>query len=119
MPNEKYFETLQLNIKELIHLIKAKSILQSELKLILVDEKYNPGIQEFYHQGGLKEYLVANLNDSEYCPKNTYSNSINSENYNMEWSIAWLNETNDPFLQKKMKQFPQGNEKMINISRRK
>ena len=78
-------------------LIKAKSILQPELKLILVDEKYNPGIQEFYHQGGLKEYLVANLNDSEYCPKSTYSNSINSENYNMEWSIAWLNETNDPF----------------------
>jgi len=97
MPNEKYFETLQLNTKELIHLIKAKSILQPELKLILVDEKYNPGIQEFYHQGGLKEYLVANLNDSEYCPKSTYSNSINSENYNMEWSIAWLNETNDPF----------------------
>ena len=97
LPNEKYFETLQLNPKELVHLIKAKSILQSGLKLIFVDEKYGLETQEFYHEGGLKEYLISNIKDFDYYPQDAYSNSIKSDNYNMEWSIVWYSEPNDPF----------------------
>ncbi|MEC9206004.1 MAG: DNA topoisomerase IV subunit B [Pseudomonadota bacterium] len=97
LPNPKYFETLQLNIKELLHLIKAKSILQSGLKLVVIDNKYGSGTQEFCHAGGLKEYLISNIDNSNCCPKDTYYNSINSDNYNIEWSITWLNNSNEPF----------------------
>jgi len=97
LPNEKYFETLDLNSKELVHLIKAKSILQAGLKLTLVDEKYGLGTQEFHHEGGLKDYLISSINCSDYSPKDTYFNSINLDNYNMEWSIVWDSEVNEPF----------------------
>ena len=39
-PNEKYFDTIDVDIKSLLSLIKAKSILQPELKLTLDDKKY-------------------------------------------------------------------------------
>ncbi len=97
MPDERYFETLQLNIKELLHLIKAKSILQPGLKLTLVDKKYGSGTQKFHHTGGMKEYLISNIDASSCCPKETYHNSISSDNYNAEWSITWLNEFTEPF----------------------
>ncbi|MED5430188.1 MAG: toprim domain-containing protein, partial [Pseudomonadota bacterium] len=97
LPNEKYFETLSLNTKELIHLVKAKSILQAGLKLILIDKKYGIGTKEFYHEGQLKDYLISSLNGSDYYPKDTYSSSINLDNYSMEWTIAWDTELNEPF----------------------
>ena len=97
LPNEKYFETLDLNSKELVHLIKAKSILQAGLKLTLVDEKYGSGTQEFHHEGGLKDYLISSINCSDYYPKDTYFNSINLDNYDMEWSIVWDSEASEPF----------------------
>ena len=97
LPNEKYFETLNLNTKELVHLVKAKSILQSGLKLTLIDEKYGLGTQDFYHEGELKDYLISSLNGSNYYPKDTYSNSISLDNYSMEWTITWDTESNEPF----------------------
>ena len=95
--NEKYFGSLSVNIKELIHLVKAKSILQPNLKMIIVDKKYGTGRQEFYHQGDLKDYLIASISPKqEYLPSESYFGSIESGNYYMEWSAIWIYESSDP-----------------------
>ena len=95
--NEKYFGSLSVNIKELIHLVKAKSILQPNLKMIIVDKKYGTGRQEFYHQGDLKDYLIASTSPKqEYLPSESYFGSIESGNYYMEWSAIWIYESSDP-----------------------
>ena len=95
--NEKYFGSLSVNIKELIHLVKAKSILQPNLKMIIVDKKYGTGRQEFYHQGDLKDYLIASTSHKqEYLPSESYFGSIESGNYYMEWSAIWIYESSDP-----------------------
>ena len=75
--DEKYFDTLDINIKDLTHLVKAKSILQPNLKLILIDEKYGMGEQEFFHDGDLKEYLInANNISGDYLPDKSYHGTI-------------------------------------------
>jgi topoisomerase-4 subunit B len=95
--NSDYFDTLDLNVKELTHLIKAKSILQSKLKLKLIDEKYNTGNQEFFHNGNLSDYIIGENNSaSEYLPKESYHGSIDTESYIMEWSALWIPESIDP-----------------------
>ena len=95
--NPEYFDSLDLNIRELTHLIKAKSILQSKLKLKLIDDKYGTGTNEFFHNGNLSDYLIG-VNDSspEYLPSGTYHGMIEGDTYVMEWSALWIPESTDP-----------------------
>ncbi len=90
-PNEKYFDTIDVDIKSLLSLIKAKSILQPELKLTLDDKKYGSGINDFYHKGTLREYIISQFNkDTNILPNETYSNSIDCGDFSMDWSCAWV-----------------------------
>ena len=90
-PNEKYFDTIDVDIKSLLSLIKAKSILQPELKLTLIDKKYGSGINDFYHKGTLREYIISQFNkDTNILPNETYSSSIDSGDFSMDWSCAWV-----------------------------
>ena len=91
IPNEKYFDTIDIDIKSLLSLIKAKSILQPELKLTLNDKKYGSGINDFYHKGTLREYIISQFNiDTNILPNETYSSSIDSGEFSMDWSCAWV-----------------------------
>ena len=91
IPNEKYFDTIDVDIKSLLSLIKAKSILQPELKLTLDDKKYGSGISAFYHKGTLREYIISQFNkDTNILPNETYSNSIDCGDFSMDWSCAWV-----------------------------
>ncbi|MBT5407256.1 MAG: DNA topoisomerase IV subunit B [Gammaproteobacteria bacterium] len=95
--NPEYFDSLDLNIRELTHLIKAKSILQSKLKLKLIDDKYGTGTNEFFHNGNLSDYLIgANDSSTEYLPSGTYHGFIEGDTYVLEWSALWLPESTDP-----------------------
>ena len=95
-PNEKYFDTIDVDIKSLLSLIKAKSILQPELKLTLDDKKYGSGINDFYHKGTLREYIISQFNkDTNILPNETYSNSIDCGDFSMDWSCAWVDSNVD------------------------
>ena len=96
IPNEKYFDTIDIDIKSLHSLIKAKSILQPELKLTLDDKKYGSGINAFYHKGTLREYISSQFNkDTNILPNETYSNSIDCGDFSMDWSCAWVDSNVD------------------------
>ena len=93
--NSKYFDTLDLNIKDLLRLIKAKSILQPKLKLRVIDKKYDTGVQDFFHDGNLQDYLVE-YTTGDYIPNDTYYGKIDLNDYAMEWSSLWLQESSEP-----------------------
>ena len=90
------FDTIDVDIKSLLSLIKAKSILQPELKLTLDDKKYGSGINAFYHKGTLREYIISQFNkDTNILPNETYSNSIDCGDFSMDWSCAWVDSNVD------------------------
>ncbi len=93
--NTKFFDSSDLNIKDILRLIKAKSILQPKLKLKVIDEKYGTGIQDFFHDGNLNDYLIEATNE-EYIPHETYSGKIDLNDYSIEWSTIWLNASSEP-----------------------
>ena len=93
--NPKYFDNIELNIKDILSVIKAKSILQPMLKLKVIDEKYGIGKVEFFHDGNLQDYLIE-ATSNEYIPKETYHGKIDLDDYAMEWSTIWLSDTSEP-----------------------
>ena len=93
--NSKFFDSLDLNVKDILRLVKAKSILQPKLRLKVIDEKYGTGSQDFFHEGNLQDYLVEATND-EYIPRETYHGKIDLNDYAIEWSTIWLNESSEP-----------------------
>jgi len=93
--NSKFFDSLDLNVKDILRLIKAKSILKPKLSLKVIDEKYGTGSQDFFHDGNLQDYLIETTND-EYVPQETYHGKIDLDDYAIEWSTIWLNESSEP-----------------------
>jgi|TARA_Y100000996_G_scaffold173137_1_gene134556 topoisomerase-4 subunit B len=93
--NSKFFDSLDLNVKDILRLIKAKSILKPKLSLKVIDEKYGTGSQDFFHDGNLQDYLIETTND-EYVPQETYHGKIDLDEYAIEWSTIWLNESSEP-----------------------
>ena len=93
--NPKFFDNIELNIKDILSVIKAKSILQPMLKLKVIDEKYGTGKVEFFHDGNLQDYLIE-ATSNEYIPKETYHGKIDLDDYAMEWSTIWLSDTSEP-----------------------
>jgi len=78
-----------------LRLVKAKSILQPNLRLKVIDEKYGTGSQDFFHEGNLQDYLVEATND-EYIPRETYHGKIDLNDYAIEWATIWLSESSEP-----------------------
>ena len=93
--NPKFFDNIELNIKDILSVIKAKSILQPMLKLKVIDEKYGTGKVEFFHDGNLQDYLIE-ATSNEYIPKETYHGKIDLDDYAMEWSTIWLSDASEP-----------------------
>jgi len=59
-PNAKYFETSQLPMGELVHLLRSKAVLMPGVQVTLLHEKSKEQ-QQWQYKGGLKDYLLQSL----------------------------------------------------------
>ncbi len=59
-PNAKYFETSQLPMGELVHLLRSKAVLMPGVQVTLLHEKSKEQ-QQWQYKGGLKDYLLQTL----------------------------------------------------------
>ena len=59
-PDAKYFETAQLPMAELAHLLRSKAVLMPGVTVSLVDEK-KKDTQSWQYKGGLRDYLMQTL----------------------------------------------------------
>ncbi len=66
-PDAKYFETAQLPMGELVHLLRSKAVLMPGVTVTLVNEKTRD-TQTWQYKGGLRDYLQQNLNGEPAIP---------------------------------------------------
>jgi topoisomerase-4 subunit B len=59
-PDPKYFETAQLPMAELAHLLRSKAVLMPGVTVYLVNEKTREN-QSWQYKGGLRDYLMQSL----------------------------------------------------------
>ena len=89
-PNSKYFETDQINLKELKHLLKAKAVLCPGLTIDFHYEKKKEKIKWFY-EDGLKSYLEDASEGIDLILEESILSSKNSDAQEVEFVINWSN----------------------------
>ncbi|MBI2768770.1 MAG: type IIA DNA topoisomerase subunit B [Burkholderiales bacterium] len=89
----KYFETSQLPMAELAHLLRSKAVLMPGVTVSLVNEK-TKDTQSWQYKGGLRDYLMQTLNADPVIPlfeeEGFAQNNDNfAEGEGAQWCVAF------------------------------
>ena len=93
--NEKYFDSIKISISKLKHVLRAKAVLCSGLKVEFVDESSgaNPSTGEvWFYQDGLVDYLTQSTADWQVLPVEPFSGSVEENGEAVDWAVQWLPE---------------------------
>ena len=87
-PNAKYFESIDVDNKQLKHLLKAKAVLCPGLTIDFFDEKRKEKIKWFF-EDGLKSYLEETSRETNLLLDVPILNLKKSEEHEVEFVINW------------------------------
>ena len=86
-PNEKYFDTPRISVKQLTHVLRAKAVLCPGLSMTFV----NAATQEkttWCYEKGLADYLRQSL-PADYFPDEPFTGDYKSNDATVDWALAW------------------------------
>ena len=87
-PNAKYFESIDVNNKQLKHLLKAKAVLCPGLTIDFFDEKKKEKIKWFF-EDGLKSYLEEASSETSLLLDESILTAKKSKEHEVEFVINW------------------------------
>ena len=87
-PNESYFDSSKIQVKDLQHNLRAKAVLCPGLKIKFTDE-ISGEKAEWEYKEGASEYLSEMLENIECIPTIPFSGKANSDEQELEWSMTW------------------------------
>ncbi len=90
-PDEQYFDSTNISMPKLTHLLRAKAVLCPGLNVTLKDEKTGETLT-WQYEGGLSDYLAEAVAGFEVLPEQPFTGSFASENEAADWAILWLPE---------------------------
>ena len=92
-PNPEYFENIEVQIKTLKHLLKAKAVLCPGLTIEFSNEKKSNDKEKWYFEDGLKSYLVESSEGSELVLEDSIVCSKKGDIQKLEFAINWSQRT--------------------------
>lgn len=94
LPNPDYFDTTKISLKHLIHVLRAKAVLCSGLKMTLVNN-LNDETSTWSYKNGLVDYLTQSL-PLDFLPEEPLTGEYSNNEANVDWALAWApaNNTN-------------------------
>ena len=92
-PNQKYFESEEIKLKELKHVLKAKAVLCPGLTIDFHHEKKSEKIKWFF-EDGLKSYLKDSSEGLDLILNESIVSSKNSDTQEVDFVINWLSKNN-------------------------
>ena len=92
-PNPEYFENIEVQIKTLKHLLKAKAVLCPGLTIEFSNEKKSNDKEKWYFEDGLKSYLVESSEGSELVLEDSIVCSKKGDIQELEFAINWSQRT--------------------------
>jgi len=96
-PDKQYFETLEINKKNLKHLLKAKAVLCPGLQIDYFDEKKNERIKWIFDEG-LSDYLDEFSGCNEKLLDETIILSKTSNDQALDVAVNWTEEASNNLL---------------------
>ena len=87
-PEKKYFDSINVSLPKLKHLLRAKAVLCPGLRIRLYIERTGDR-EEWCFQGDLSEYLLQTLKEESLLPPETFSGSKKGNTEQVDWAVAW------------------------------
>ncbi len=91
MPDPKYFESPKFSVPRLKHVLRAKAVLCSGLKVSFLDEASGER-EEWHFEDGLSDYLASSTAGLEPVPATPFVGNLRGEREAVEWAVQWLPE---------------------------
>ena len=88
-PDSKFFDSPKFFLPRLKHVLRAKAVLCSGLKVSFTDEASGEH-EEWCYQDGLQAYLIDELHGAEILPEEPFMGSLQGNNEVAEWAVVWL-----------------------------
>ena len=87
-PEKSFFDSINISLPKLKHLLRAKAVLCPGLRIRLYIERTGDK-EEWCFQGDLSEYLTQSLKEEALLPTETFSGSKKGNTEQVDWAIAW------------------------------
>ena len=96
-PNPQYFDSVKFSVPRLRHLLRAKAVLCSGLRVIFTDENVSGDEKttEWCFEHGLEDYLVAEVGDTDVLPESPFTGSVSGHSEAADWAVLWVPEGPD------------------------
>ncbi len=90
-PDPQFFDSPNISLPRLRHVLRAKAVLCPGLQVKLVDEKSGES-EQWCYEDGLKDYLGSALSGFEILPPELFTGTMRGEHEAVDWAVAWLPE---------------------------
>ena len=87
-PDAAYFDTAEVSVPKLKHVLKAKAVLCPGLEMRLTVEKTGE-TEAWKYEGGLEQYLRESLEAGEWLPDEPFTGAVEGEQEGVEWAVVW------------------------------
>jgi topoisomerase-4 subunit B len=94
-PDPKYFDSPNVSITKLVHLLRAKAVLCPGLRIVFEDNTVNKEksqSNEWYFEDGLADYLKQATTGFETLPAEPFTGSMEGNDEAVDWAVQWLPE---------------------------
>jgi topoisomerase IV subunit B len=92
LPDEKYFDSPRVSIPRLKHVLRAKAVLCSGLRVIFIDDTVSEDkaqSEEWCFQEGLTDYILQGTGDYLTLPVEPFTGDMKGNDEAVEWAVLW------------------------------
>lgn len=90
-PDGKYFDSPNIAVKRLRHLLRAKAVLCPGLQVTLVVAKEGEK-ESWQYEDGLSEYLLTELGSQALLPAQPFTGDMKGTDSEVAWALSWVPE---------------------------
>jgi topoisomerase-4 subunit B len=87
-PDASYFDSPDIAVPKLKHVLKAKAVLCPGLRVRFHLEKTGEK-EEWYYTEGLAQYLRESLEAAEFLPDEPFVGKVEGEQEGVDWAVVW------------------------------
>lgn len=95
IPDEQYFDSSKISIGRLKHVLRAKAVLCSGLRVVFTDNTVDADksqSEEWLFEDGLTDYLTQSTRGWQVLPEYPFVGSMQGNAEAVDWAVQWLPE---------------------------
>lgn len=95
LPDSKYFDSPNVSLSRLIHVLRAKAVLCPGLRVKFIDNTASGDknrSDEWYYEDGLADYLKQSTLDNPCLPAEPFTGAMHGNDEAVDWAVLWLPE---------------------------